>query len=103
MDPGGFLSVDVCNLLWSDAVQHGNLFRQVQQRQLLQVQSVVDCGEDKGDTRDCTTELSSVSFIEHLASLVFHDVPDIPKYVITPIKHFRREHSDTFNMIWPNE
>lgn len=50
MDPAGLLSVDVCNLLRSDAVQHGDLFRQVQQCQLLQVQSLVDCGEDEEET-----------------------------------------------------
>lgn len=55
MDPAGFLSVDVCNLLRSDAVQRCDLFRQVQQRQLVQVQSVVDCGEVNGDKRaSCT-------------------------------------------------
>lgn len=43
MDPGGFLSVDLCDLLWSDVVQCSDLFRQVQQCQLFQVQSVVDC------------------------------------------------------------
>lgn len=47
MDPVGLLSVDVCDLLWSDAVQQSDLFRKVQQRQLLQVQSVVDCREHK--------------------------------------------------------
>lgn len=50
MDPAGLLSVDVRNLLRRDAVQHGDLFRQVQQRQLLQVQSLVDCGEDGEET-----------------------------------------------------
>lgn len=50
MDPVGFLSVDVCDLLRVDAVQHSDLLRQVQQRQLLQVQSLVDCREDGGET-----------------------------------------------------
>lgn len=54
MDPIGLLSVDVCDLLWSDAVQHRDLLRQVQQRQLVQVQRLVDCREDKGQTiQDC--------------------------------------------------
>ena len=54
MDPGGGLSVDVCNLLWTDAVQQSDLFREFQQCQLLQVQSMVDCREAEetgGNTR----------------------------------------------------
>lgn len=46
MDPAGGLSVHVCNLLRSGAVQESDLLRQVQQGQLLQVQSLVDCGEE---------------------------------------------------------
>lgn len=43
MDPVGLLPVDVRDLLWSDAVEHRDLFRQVQQSQLLQVQGLIDC------------------------------------------------------------
>lgn len=43
MDPVGFLPVDVCDLLWVDAVQQSDLLGQVQQRQLLQVERLVDC------------------------------------------------------------
>lgn len=61
MDPVGLLSVDVCDLLWSDAVQQRDLFRQVQQRQLVQVQGLVDYREDKGQTvQDCIRSQASV-------------------------------------------
>lgn len=43
MDPVGFLPVDVGDLLWVDAVQQSDLLGQVQQRQLLQVERLVDC------------------------------------------------------------
>lgn len=52
MDPVGFLSVDVRDLLWSDAVEESDLFRQVRQSQLLQVQSLVDCMEDETSPSD---------------------------------------------------
>lgn len=44
VDPIRLLPVDVGDLLRGDAVEHGDLFTQVQQRRLLQVQSSVDCG-----------------------------------------------------------
>lgn len=46
VDPVGGLSVHVCDLLRSDAVQLSDLLRQIQQGQLLQVQSLVDCREE---------------------------------------------------------
>lgn len=49
VDPAGGLSVHVCDLLRSDGVQPGDLLSQVQQGQLLQVQSLVDCGQEGPD------------------------------------------------------
>lgn len=46
MDPVGGLSVHVRDLLRGDAVQQGDLLGQVQQGQLLQVQTLVDCREE---------------------------------------------------------
>lgn len=46
VDPVGGFSVHVCDLLRGDAVQQSDLLGQVQQGQLLQVQTLVDCREE---------------------------------------------------------
>lgn len=48
VDPAGFLPVDLGDLLWTDVIQQGDLLWQIQQRQFIQVQGVVDYREEKG-------------------------------------------------------